>query len=126
VEIAQKKMPGVGHTVWMRHNLAVKYKNLACRQKSAQVVIGAPVAKAQFDHWAREIGDLPRRIAETVALGKGAADEAVEPAHREARRQLSPSLLQLTHGFLQLTVGALETKGKLAHDFDRHLRKLQD
>ena len=61
-----------------------------------------------------------------VALGEGAANEAVEPAHWEARRQLSPSLLQLTHGFLQLTVGALEKKGKLAHDFDRHLRKLQD
>ena len=89
------------------------------------MIIGAPVAKPQFDHRPWEMGDPPRRIFEAIALREGAANEAVEPAHWEARRQLSPSLLQLAHSFLQLTVGALETKGKLAHDFDRHLRKLQ-
>lgn len=87
----------------------------------AQMVIGSTIAKPELYHWPVKHSDAVRRFSEAISLSDGAADEAVEPTHLIQRTQVNlsgASLFQLADSFLQLAIGALEAKGKFAHDLD--------
>ena len=65
----------------MSGDLAFEDEYVALWQKVAQVIIGPPVAQPKFEHRARDSGDQVHCMAQAVALGSEAADEAVEAAH---------------------------------------------
>src|SRR4029077_4371941 len=62
-------------------HLALEDIDVAAGKEIAQMVVGAPVAEADFKEGARQGVDGRLQEIEAVALRLHARDEAVEPAH---------------------------------------------
>ena len=67
---------------------ALEHEDVAVRQAGAEMVVAAPVAEAELQHRAGHAPDQRRRPVEAGALGREAADGAVEPGHAGARGDL--------------------------------------
>src|SRR5205807_5083047 len=72
------------HAIGMGRDGAFADIDLAPGEQRAQVVVGAAVAEAEFEHHPVESADQPGGMVEAGALRLEPADEAVEPAHDPA------------------------------------------
>src|SRR5690606_39510202 len=78
--------------IGMRFHMAIENVNIAVLHQLAQVIIGAAIAKPEFDDAAGRAADDGCGIIETVALRTHAPDKAVKPAHVHPHYNSGPIL----------------------------------
>ena len=111
-QVAQKHVAVVGDAVGMGGDPAVEAVDVPFRKETAQVVVGAAVAKPDFKDVTGPVLDEDGGLVKAQALGLEAADGAVEPAHASGA---GPG----GHGVAQHRRCFLHPAGEFAHDLDR-------
>src|ERR1700722_797882 len=80
-QIAEQQPLGRRDAIGMRGDLALADIDVASGQELAQMIVGAPAAKPQFQHHPIQAADQRGGMIEAGALRLEPADEAVKPAH---------------------------------------------
>lgn len=82
-EVAAEEVILVGNAVRMGRDVALEHEDLACRHQFAQMVVGAAVTQAQFQHGSGQVPDFLRGKVQAGALRLEAANVNVQAAHGE-------------------------------------------
>jgi sulfatase maturation enzyme AslB (radical SAM superfamily) len=82
-EIAEEQMIGGRYAIGVRGNVAVEHVDLAVPAAAPQVIVGAAVAEAEFQHMAGQPRDPMHRLVQYGTLRLQPPDERIEPAHSD-------------------------------------------
>lgn len=70
----------------MRREATIEDEDLPLGKQTAEVVIGAAIAKPELKHRSGQVSHEPGGLVEAGPLGEEAPDEAVESTHIRGRR----------------------------------------
>jgi hypothetical protein len=82
----------------MGTNFPFEHEDLPCRQKLTQMIVGATVAQAEFEHGPWQIGNPSDREVEAGTLRLEPTDETVKTAHTASFRQMIEDCPQQSPG----------------------------